>query len=344
MYLQVREGDSCRLWIGWGGSTLLAWFWGSCWRDSHHQSFLWHSQKHRWGFLRLGSADVLGHCLPQATPSVCWNTPPPAGGAVKPRKGHGCRELGKTRGTQRSKSSPYTSWVSQGQANTMPLFPTTRGWGGGSGQRGAWSEGAGHSSLQSYKQWDSEIHTGQRPCNVRELLGLKIDKWQWRKSLLRYNNHLSNGITKRSMVTICSPELMDGSWILFSLIWYQRGQKGLPRPLTYLQEELWYHSREDGCFWRTHARVSGGRSVGREEGRATVPSSTWASLELPLVWRNRPGWEGAFCSGEVGPLKGNRIIVKPKRRKAWCPRPASAPSSTNTDPAICFTKGTELKD
>ena len=61
---------------------------------------------------------------------------------------------------------------------------------------------------------------------------------------------------------------------------------------------------------------SRGRSVGREEGEG--------HCSLPLLGLllschgfggTRPGW-GDFCSGEVGPLKANRIMVKPKRRKA----------------------------
>lgn len=101
-----------------------------------------------------------------------------------------------------------------------------------------------------------------------------------------YNNHLSNGITKEVDGDYLLPELMGGSWILFSLIWYQRGQR-TPRPLT-------LHSRRSSDTIQGKMGASGGaasprmlrgKGVGRR--RATVPSSTWASLELPLVWRDK---------------------------------------------------------
>ena len=94
--------------------------------------FLWHSQKHRWGFLSLRRRRV--RSLPPTGHAQCVlkYSPPPAGGAVKPHaKGMDADNWEKQVTSQRSKSSPYTSWVSQGQANKMPLFSTSEGIGVG---------------------------------------------------------------------------------------------------------------------------------------------------------------------------------------------------------------------
>ena len=75
-YLQVRRGDSCRLGIGRGGSALLAWFRGSCWRDRHYQSILMaESEAHRWGvLLKLRHRRVRSLAPTGLAQCVCGNT------------------------------------------------------------------------------------------------------------------------------------------------------------------------------------------------------------------------------------------------------------------------------
>lgn len=140
---------------------------------------------------------------------------------------------------------------------------------------------------------------------------------------------------QRGQWWLSAPWINGRSWILFSLIWYQRGQKGLPRPLT-------LHSRRSsdtiqgkmGASGGHMPGCSGGRSVGWEEGEGHC-SLHLLGLLLSCRWfgGTRPGW-GAFCSGEVGPLKGNRIMVKPKRGKAWrLGVPLLLPPQTLTQPS-----------
>ena len=51
-------------------------------------------------------------------------------GGKQMEKGMDAENWEKQVSSQRSKSSPYTSWVSQGQSNKMPLFSTSEGIGG----------------------------------------------------------------------------------------------------------------------------------------------------------------------------------------------------------------------
>ena len=315
-YLQVRRGDSCRLGIGRGGSALLAWFRGSCWRDRHYQSILMaESEAHRWGvLLKLRHRRVRSLAPTGLAQCVCGNTRYLQQGELWSHTQRAWMQRGWEPG--KTKSSPPTSWVGQGQADQTPWSPTTAGIAVGSGPRRAWSEGSATPHLQST----------EAPAMADELLGLKIDWWRWWKSqqpLIKWRY--------RGRWRVSAPWINGRPGIVFSSSRCQRGQKGLPGPLT-------LYSRRSSAMIQGKMGASGGhkpgcsggrRSAGREEGAGHCsPPLRGLLLSRHECGGTRPGW-GAFCSGEA-----NRIMVKPKRSKAWClGLPLLLPPQTLTQPS-----------
>lgn len=114
------------------------------------------------------SADVLGHCLPQATPSVCWNTRHLQQGELWSHTQRAwMQRTGKNKERREAKAAPIPPGSVKVRLIQCPCSLRAKGWGGGMVQRGRGLKAPATPHLQSYKQWDSEIHTGQRPLQCQ---------------------------------------------------------------------------------------------------------------------------------------------------------------------------------